>query len=191
MKVDNHDLMIIRQAKRSDIENIASVQVSSWNTTYRGLLPDEIIDARTVESRIENMSTHWKGFEGDLVSRIVLVAENDTKNIIGFAAGGDIFHSGYSYDSEGYAFYVLEEYQQQGIGTLLMDELVTFLVSMNFKSMIIWVLEENPACEFYVKLGGIEKERKIDKYGEKEFSLIGYVWDDIRKLKKTLQKIYS
>lgn len=191
MKVDNHDLMIIRQAKRSDIENIASVQVRSWNTTYRGLLPDEIIDARTVESRIENMSTHWKGFEGDLVSRIVLVAENDTKNIIGFAAGGDIFHSGYSYDSEGYAFYVLEEYQQQGIGTLLMDELVTFLVSMNFKSMIIWVLEENPACEFYVKLGGIEKERKIDKYGEKEFSLIGYVWDDIRKLKKTLQKIYS
>ena len=57
------------------------------------------------------MSTHWKGFEGDLVSRIVLVAENDTKDILGFAAGGDIFHSGYSYDSEGYAFYVLEEYQ--------------------------------------------------------------------------------
>lgn len=189
MKVDNHDLMIIRQAKRSDIENIASVQVSSWNTTYRGLLPDEIIDARTVESRIENMTTHWKGFEGDLVSRIVLVAENDTKEIVGFAAGGDIFHSGYSYDSEGYAFYVLEEYQQQGIGTLLMDELVTFLVSMNFKSMIIWVLEENPACEFCAKLGGIEKERKIDKYGEKEFLLIGYVWEDVRKLKKTLQKI--
>ena len=47
--------MIIRQAKRSDIENIASVQVRSWNTTYRGLLPDEIIDDRTVESRIENM----------------------------------------------------------------------------------------------------------------------------------------
>ncbi len=183
--------MIIRQAKRSDIENIASVQVRSWNTTYRGLLPDEIIDARTVESRIENMSTHWKGFEGDLVSRIVLVAENDTKDILGFAAGGDIFHSGYSYDSEGYAFYVLEEYQQQGIGTLLMDELVTFLVSMNFKSMIIWVLEENPACEFYAKLGGIEKERKMDKYGEKEFLLTGYVWEDIRKLKKTLQKIYS
>ena len=191
MKVDNHDLMIIRQAKRSDIENIASVQVRSWNTTYRGLLPDEIIDARTVESRIENMTTHWKGFEGDLVSRIVLVAENDTKGIIGFAAGGDIFHKGYSYDSEGYAFYILEEYQQQGVGTLLMDELVTFLVSMNFKSMIIWVLEKNPACEFYAKLGGIEKERKKDKYGEKEFLLIGFVWEDIRKLKKTIQKIYS
>ncbi len=175
--------MSIRQAKRSDIQQMAEVLVSTWNTTYRGLFPDEVIDARTVESRIENISKNWKGFEEDLVSRILLVAENDAKEIVGLAAGGDIFHSGYSYDSEGYAFYILKEYQNQGIGTLLLKELVKFLLSMNFKSMIVWVLEDNPACKFYEKLGGVAKERKIEKYGEEEFNLVGYIWDDIRKIK--------
>ncbi len=171
--------MIIRQAKRSDIEQIAKVQVSSWNTTYRGILPDELIDSRTVENRIESMKTNWKGFHGDIISRIVIVAETESDEIVGFAAGGDIFQGDYPYDAEGYAFYIIKEYQQKGIGTLLLKELVKFLLSFGFKSMIIWILEENPACKFYEKLGGVAKERKIDKFGEEEFSLVGYVWDNI------------
>ena len=48
--------MLIRQARRSDIEQMAEVLVSSWHTTYRGILPDDFINARTVESRIRNIS---------------------------------------------------------------------------------------------------------------------------------------
>ena len=176
--------MIIRQAKRSDIQQMAEVQVSSWNTTYRGLFPDDIIDSRTVESRSKNMSTHWKGFEGDEGTRIVLVAETEEKEIVGFSAGGDIFVKGLPYDGECYAIYIIKEYQGKGIGALLMKKLAEFLLSINYISMIIWVLEKNPACKFYEKIGGVVKERKIDKYGEEEFYLVGYVWENVETVLK-------
>ena len=176
--------MIIRQAKRSDIQQMAKVQVNSWNTTYRGLLPDDIIDSRTVESRSKNMSTHWKGFEGDEVTRIIIVAETEKKEIVGFVAGGDIFVKGLPYDSECYAIYIIKEYQGKGIGALLMKKLAEFLLSIYYISMIIWVLEKNPACRFYEKIGGVVKERKIDKYGEEEFNLVGYVWENVETVLK-------
>ena len=171
--------MIIRQAKRSDINQIAEVQVSSWNTTYRGLLPDEVIDARTVENRRKNMSTHWRGFEGEEGTRIVLVAETEDNKIVGFAAGGDLFVKGLPYDGECYAIYIIKEFQRKGVGALLMKSLFKFLVSLDYNSMIVWILEDNPACKFYEKLGGVAKETKIDKYGNEEFKLIGYVWENL------------
>lgn len=43
--------MIIQRALVNDSTGVARVQVESWRTTYRDLVPDEYLNAMTVESR--------------------------------------------------------------------------------------------------------------------------------------------
>ncbi len=177
--------IIIRQAKRSDVEGIAYVQYHSWLTTYTGIFPDDYIRSRTPESRIEHLKKNWKGFEGDSAdypNRKIIVAENENSKIVGFVAGGEVFHKEQSYDCEMYAFYILQEYQKQGIGTQLYQEMLKFLKTCNYRTMVIWVLKENPACIFYEKIGGLAKDSMIDQREGKEYQVVGYVWDDIRQI---------
>lgn len=43
--------MLTRTAVPEDALAIAEVHVSSWRTTYRGLLPDSVLAAQSVEHR--------------------------------------------------------------------------------------------------------------------------------------------
>jgi len=96
--------------------------------------------------------------------------------------GGEIFHKDQNYDCEMYAFYILKEYQRQGLGTRLFYKMLQFLKTFEYKSLIIWVLKENPACLFYEKMGGVAKELMIDQRDCKDHEVVGYVWADIHQI---------
>lgn len=182
----NKNSIIIRQANFTDIEGIAYVGYHSWVTTYTGIFPDELIKERTPEKRIPYIKQNWKGFEeqiSEYPSRKILVAENSEKKIVGFVAGGEIFHEEQSYDCEMYAFYILKEYQRKGLGTRLFNEMLKFLNQFDYKTMIIWVLEENPASLFYEAMGGRAKETIIQHRDGKDYTVIGYIWHDIKSYK--------
>ena len=183
-KVDTNlivKIMKIRKAKLVDIKDIAYVQVKSWETTYPGLLPDEVIKSRTVESRTKRLTEFWQDLETS-TTRCVLVAETKEGNIVGFVCGGKSFDDNLPYEGEVYSIYIMEEYQNKGLGTTLMKEAVKFLVDLGFKTMIIWVLEGNKqASQFYEKLGGLVKERKMHNIEDREYPINGYVWEDITK----------
>ncbi len=171
--------MKIRKAKLSDIKDIAYVQVKSWETTYPGLLPDEVIKSRTVESRTKKLTEFWPDLETS-TKRCVLVAETKEGKIVGFVVGGRSFDNNLSYEGEVYSIYIIKEYQNKGLGTTLMKEAVKYLVNLGFKTMIIWVLKGNKqASLFYEKLGGIVKERKMHNIEGKEYPINGFVWEDI------------
>ncbi len=171
--------MKIRRAKFSDIKDIAYVQVKSWETTYPGLLPDETIKSRTVESRTQKLTEFWPDLETS-TKRCVIVAETEEGNIVGFVVGGRSFDNNLPYEGEVYSIYIIKEYQNKGLGTTLMKETVKFLENLGFKTMIVWVLEGNKqASLFYEKLGGIAKERKMKDIEGKEYLVNGYVWEDI------------
>ncbi|MFW9852014.1 MAG: GNAT family N-acetyltransferase [Candidatus Thorarchaeota archaeon] len=174
--------MKIRKAKLTDIKDIAYVQVKSWKTTYPGLLPDKVIKSRTVESRTRKLTEFWQDLETS-TTRCVFVAETNDGKIVGFVCGGKTFDKNLPYQGEVYSIYIIKEYQSKGLGTTLMKEAVKFLVNLGFKTMIVWVLEGNEqASQFYEKLGGFLKERKMHDYGGQEFPINGYVWDDISKI---------
>src|SRR5450830_1700390 len=46
----------LRRATVADAEAIAAVRVDSWQTTYRGMIPDTYLD----QMRIEDSFLHWK-----------------------------------------------------------------------------------------------------------------------------------
>ena len=177
--------MNIREAKLKDASAIAHVHVSSWQTTYTGILPTNYIQRQSYQKR----DRHWKNLlnlstdvETDC---FVYVAENTAQEIIGFIAGGwerSNSHANQTYRGEIYALYLLKDYQKHGIGRTLVQTLTTKLLQSGIVSILVWVLADNPAVEFYQSLGGQEIAQKLIKINEIEFAEIAYGWNDTQTI---------
>ena len=123
---------------------IAHVHVDSWRTTYAGIVPDAYLATLNEAER----APVWREWLTRDIQ--VYIADLDGE-VVGFISGGPIREPVETYDAELYAIYLLQHAQKRGIGTALLRELAGSLSSQGFKSMIVWVLEENPAKDFYVK----------------------------------------
>lgn len=155
--------MKIREATVADIEGIAYVHAESWKTTYRGLISEGFLNQITVEGR----SKLWhRNFESPNKDEVMYVAEAETGKIIGFANGGICREADSNYDAELYAIYLLREQQGNGIGKLLLRSVVQNLAMKNYNSLMTWVIDGNPALNFYHKMGGESVARKEVKIGD-------------------------
>ncbi|MGH7684453.1 MAG: GNAT family N-acetyltransferase, partial [Vulcanimicrobiaceae bacterium] len=65
-----------------------------------------------------------------------------------------------------------------GGGRLLFDAVRQSLRDAGLRSMLLWVLENNPSRTFYERLGGIVSGRKPDTVGDTAVTLIAYGWRD-------------
>ncbi|NJM87928.1 MAG: GNAT family N-acetyltransferase [Hydrococcus sp. RU_2_2] len=144
--------MIVREAMVEDAPAIAKVHIETWRTTYHSILPEDYLARLSLQERenrwVKMLNTAAKD------NHFIYVAENESGQIIAFADGGLERTNDPVYKSEIYAIYILEAYQQQGLGRILMQTLVKKFDELGFNSMLIWVLERNPACQFYEALGG-------------------------------------
>jgi GNAT superfamily N-acetyltransferase len=169
---------LIRPFQLDDAPAIARVHVDSWHTTYKGLLPDEMLASLSVERR----ETYWLGVMSEPdTPHFVYVAEVDGQ-VIGFASGGPERDNHPVYKGELYAIYLLEAYQGQGMGRALATTVVQRLLERGFANMLVWVLAGNPAERFYAALGGHEVRRKPLVMGDVSREEIGYGYDDLRSL---------
>lgn len=109
----------------------------------------------------------------------VYVAEDNEREVIGFASGGPERSGDVTYKGELYAIYLLEQFQRQGIGRQLALAVVERLVQMGFYSMLVWILEKNPSRVFYVTLGGQQVYEKEINFAETKLIEIAYGWQDI------------
>ena len=144
----------IRRANREDAAAIARVQVASWRTTYAGLIPKSFLAAMQAEER----ARQW-----DLLieaGKDVFFVAEDERGVFGFISGGPIREALAGYDAELHTIYLLRERQGSGIGRLLVENLVRDLRAGGFRSMVVWVLAQNPAVQFYERLGAIEISRR-------------------------------
>lgn len=171
--------MIIRRPTEDDIKGIAKVNVDSWRTTYKGIVPDDFLTRMRYEDR--EVSAR-KTFES--IKTLQFIAENAEKEIVGYVHGGkNRFTDEYpDFDAELYAIYILKKYQGQSIGSKLIQELAEELISQGFKGMIVQVLAENSSKEFYQKAGATYLDtRELEISGKKLEELV-YAWEDITKI---------
>ena len=166
----------IRRAVTDDARGIAKVQVDSWRTTYKNIIPDVYLQQMTYESR----ETTWKNI---ISEQAVFVAETEAGEIIGFSNGGSERSGNYpDYQGELYAIYILEQFQRRGIGKLLLEPIVLELVADEIRSMTVQVLEENDSRLFYESLGAEKIDvLELEILGKRLKELV-YGWDDIRTL---------
>ncbi len=172
--------MKIRPADANDAEDVAYVGIKVWQSAYKGIFPEEKLNEMNLVERLERWRKIIIGIKEDDTAAM-FVAEDKNGNVVGYASGGR-YPDTDPYDCAIGAIYVLDEYQRKGVGSKLVKEILEFFKSQQHKTMIIWVLEENPYRKFYEKLGGIVKERSSYEKWEIKKEIVGYVWDDIKKI---------
>jgi len=168
--------LAIRPAILQDAAAIARVHVDSWRTTYRDIVPDEILAKLSYEER-ERL---WSRVVTD-PKQFTFVAEAPAR-IVGFANGGRNRGSEAEYSGELYAVYLVQAHQQRGVGLRLTVAVARELERAGMRSMIVWVLRDNPACAFYRKLGGQQVASKLIVMGDRSLEEVAFGWTEIRDL---------
>ena len=146
---------MIRVATRADIPGLARVHVQSWLETYSGLVPQEILDAITLESRVLQWERTF-----DQPYGIFVALEDDV--VVGFASCGaaqDFLQA----DGELYTLYLLNAFQHRGLGRALWNAVLEFGQARNWESMVVWVLESNILAQGFYKHSGCKfVDRRVE-----------------------------
>ena len=174
--VPEPDFPALRKATRDDAPAIARVHVDSWRTTYRDIVPEEHLAKLSYQER-ENL---WKRAIADPRQFTYVVEEGG--RIVGFANGGKNRGDESEYSGELYAVYLLQAHQQRGVGRRLTLAIAAELEKSGMKSMIVWVLKDNPACEFYRRLGGQPVASKMTIIEGTTLEEVAFGWSDLGAL---------
>lgn len=155
--------MTIRRATVDDAPAITRLHIASWQTTYRGLFPDALLDGLDYETRLARRTDHlekpWPGVEN-------WVLEVDG-HVIGWSAVGTVRDEEEGLPAstlEMYALYLDPAAIGHGHGKALMDHALETARGRGATEMTLWVLRDNPlARPFYLKAGFVDDERVAPK----------------------------
>ncbi|MBY6036791.1 GNAT family N-acetyltransferase [Fictibacillus nanhaiensis] len=171
--------MKIRRAVVEDAAHIAKVHVDSWQQSYKGLIDSAYLNNMSVREREER----WKEWLSQGPSHIVFVLEDKNNILCGFISGGNA-RSHDSFDSEVYAFYLVKSVQRKGYGTQLLKKFSEALLTNEKKSLIVWVLKDNPAKRVYVSLGGIKIDEETISIGDQQLAEECFGWENLSLIMK-------
>lgn len=151
----------VRDALVSDADAIATAHIDGWRVAYRGLLPDEYLDAGEFAS---TRRERWRAWTWKSLPESQLFVVTSDKRVVGFAHAGpereppevpasDPASTGAG-RGEVYAFYIHPSAWGSGGAAALMSRCEEYLRDEGFTSVVLWVLRDNPrARAFYEKAG--------------------------------------
>lgn len=151
----------IRKAIPEDAERIIDINIKVWNSTYKALIPKEIIDKLQYKDE-ERIKSKKNSIREKNNTYVILV---DGK-IVGFNTFGKTKLDGYQNAGEIYSEYILDEFQGLGLGRKMAIECMRELLKLGYTELITACLDGNPSNEFHKSLGGI-------LVGQKEFEPLG------------------
>ena len=148
----------IRPGVPEDVEATEYVRVTTWKTAYRGIMPDDYLDALTVEP--DAVAGMEEGLAGAL-------AEGRTPLLVGEIGGGiaGFVNFGRCRDEqigggEVFVIYVLPEAQASGLGYALLTAAVERLRADGHEEIGLWVAAGNAqARRFYERFGFVPSGR--------------------------------
>ncbi len=178
--------MNYREANLSDLKGVIKVGINTWKTTYNGIISDNFLQGLSYKDKKEK----WKQrLENPTHGAKIYIAESRQNNIVGFALATlekynplIIPVQSEKYVGELCAIYVLKDFQDKKIGTQLVKLIVRYFLKNKIKSMIVWVLKENPYQRFYKKIGGQYLGEQSIEIGGKKYIENAYGWENIESI---------
>jgi GNAT superfamily N-acetyltransferase len=147
----------VREAAIDDADAIATVHIDGWRVGYRGIVPDDYLDAEAFATSRREL---WRAWTWHLLagSRLFVVSVHD--RLVGFGHAGPeradtgLDPSATRIRGEVYGFYLHPTAWGSGGAGALMSRCEEFLRDEGFSSAVLWVLRDNPrARAFYEKAG--------------------------------------
>lgn len=172
----------IRRAEYEDAADLAALHVRIWRQTYLGVLPAPLVDNVTVgrELRFWRAATHRQEVDLD---NIILVAETDVGEIVGFGVAGRARDERGPWDGEITMLYVDRPHQRHGIGKALMRAMADHLLSRALFSAGLWVVERNQrARRFYESLAGRPSGTRDERMQGFLVPVSAYAWEEAAEL---------
>jgi len=181
--------MLIRPADVRDAHAIAVVHVTAWNETYRGIMPDTLLDRLNVEERATAWAARIPTFEE---FRQTLMVADDGGDIVGFAGCGPTRKDKLGCDGEIYMINILNRAKRRHTGAKLMRALADALEAWRFRTAGLWVLEKNlPARAFYTRLGGTQGMVSEEDHDGVMLTDIAVLWPRIATLRERADEVLS
>src|SRR5665213_2856804 len=131
------ETIAIRPAHPDDAAAIARLDVETWQAAYAGILETPYLVGLSTERRERGWANAIRREPRD-----VRVATTPDGAIIGFGSCGRC-RDEKGFTGEVFTLYVAPDWQNQGIGRLLLTALFSRLVELNHQSAVIWVLSDN------------------------------------------------
>jgi len=161
----------VRQATTDDAGDIAVVHVATWRATYRGLMPQSLLDGLSVEARTAVWQTILRDDEGSTLVAIEQAADR----VVGFVSVGPSRDTDPDRaPSELYGIYLHPDHWGRGAGRHLLDCGLAQLPTAT--EATLWVLDRNDrARRFYERQGWkLDGATKEDDRGEVVLSELRY-----------------
>ncbi len=133
-----------------DARELAQMHIQAWRESYRGLLPDQMLDELDIESR----ARMWRRLLSDVQSDVLLM--RDRGKLFGFVDYGPCRDVDRIDGDTGElrAIYVLKDWQGQGHGETMIRACHEELTRRGYSRSSLWVLEGNQgAVDFYKRNG--------------------------------------
>jgi ribosomal protein S18 acetylase RimI-like enzyme len=174
--------MLIRPAELSDADAIAQVHVTAWNETYRGIMPDALLDRLNVDDRIPTFAAN----------RQSLIVADDGGGIVGFAGCGPRRNEILDADGEIYMINILSRAKRRHLGARLMRAMADALEGWRFATAGLWVLEKNlPARAFYERLGGMPGIISEEDHDGVKLTDLAILWPRIATLRERAEALLA
>ena len=141
--------MNIRKAKSSDAKDIIEINTRTWCTTYKGIIPDTVLEEKQASKEKSIKKCEATVEEKDNV----LVAEFNN-NVVGIVSYGKAKVIDEEEYGEIYSLYVLDEYHGNKIGKELFLAAREELVKKGFSKLVLSCIKDNPSNGFYKRMGG-------------------------------------
>lgn len=141
--------MVIRRAKPEDAHEVARVHVRSWQEAYRGLLPDDFLEALRPEDRARRYT-----FDAETPGAPYTLIALERERVLGFATTGPARDRDAPGLAELYALYVDPGAWGMGVGGRLHERALERMRELGHEQAILWVLKGNQqAARFYSARG--------------------------------------
>lgn len=153
--------ILVRKTLPDDALAIQEIHVAAYKTSYRGYLPDEILDTLKVEEeKIKRTRIYVTQIES-----YVAVCQ---KRVIGFA------HLSFPQNDivEIQALYVHPQFQRLGAGRGLVEFICASKKALGFSKCEVWTLKNGLSLPFYYKLGFVQELNVQEKSWKYDLPII-------------------
>ena len=160
----------VRPARADDVDDLGRVHVRAWQGAYRGVMPDDYLDALDPNERAAMWAEFLDRPQPD--QRLHVVTAD--AGVVGFACFGTCRDSEDAALGELYAINLDPSHWGRGLGRRLLSEVVHELAAFG-DAAVLWVVPENARAR-----GLYESAGWVDDGGRRHDEVLGARVDEMR-----------